>query len=219
MIQTFSIGDHARMFTPGLKEAFGTAKGLGHLLSQCGIVTAVSADQITLDMGEYGLVKCSAKNAYQTMPAQGFEDIPDFMTEQTNHIPTLREELNRKLGDTLDWLIRRHKAGAISDEACAIASDALFMSVSGLARDDLMTVVTAIGSYLPSSKPAAQVRVFKKSDSAKTLAVCWTPDQCELVIHVDGAEKRKSFETPALAKQAFAQVGELLGKGGYVECC
>lgn len=218
MIQTFAIGDHARMFTPGLKEAFGTTNGLSHLLYQCGIVVAIDKDRITLDMGEYGEVTCSAKNAYQTMPAQGFEDIPDFMSEQNNAIPTLKEELDRKVSDTLDWLLRRHKAGAISNEACSVASDALFMAVSGLTNDDLVTVITAIGSYLPSNKPNMQARIFKKAEQGKTLAVCWTPDQCEFVIHADGTQKRKAFDTPEQAKQAFDRVGEMLSKGGYQEC-
>src|SRR5690606_7051706 len=107
MIQTFAVGDHARMFTSGLCEAFGTARGLSHLLSQCGIVTEVAQDAIVLDMGEYGLARCSKKNAYQTMPAGGFEDMPDYLPwedETTGSsiaappaLPTVKEELDRKL--------------------------------------------------------------------------------------------------------------------------
>lgn len=227
MKQTFAIGDHARMLSTGLREAFGTTRGLLPLLDQCGIVQEVAHDAIVLDMGDYGLVKCSAKNAYQTMPAGGFEDMPDFLPwedettgsslapKEPSSIPTVKQELDRKVGDTLDWMMRRHKDGSISDEALSVASDGLFMAVSGLADDELMTVMTAIGSYLPSTKAAPQHRVFTKSGDM--LVVRWRPGECQ-VHYIAGASTRKTeHDSPALAHSAFKNIHTKLAQRGYKE--
>lgn len=224
MIQTFAVGDHARMFTSGLCEAFGTARGLSHLLSQCGIVTEVAQDAIVLDMGEYGLVRCSKKNAYQTMPAGGFEDMPDFLPPWEDEpttatapagIPTVKEELDRKLGDTLDWLLGKHKQGGISDEALSCATDALFMATSGLANEELTTVMTAVGSYLPSNKPAYQTRVFR--NGAKLLIARWRPGESEVRFLTELADRKTSYDSPQDALNAFKNLHVKFGERGYVE--
>lgn len=225
MKSTFAVGDHARMFTSGIEQAFGTARGLGHLRDRCGIVVEAVGDTITLDMGDYGLVKCSAKNAYQTMPAGGFEDMPDYLPwedETTNPpaaapvgVPTVKEELNRKLGNTLDWAIGKHKQGVISDEALSVAADALFMATSGLANDDLMAVVTAIGSYLPNNKAAVQKRVFTKAGS--TIVASWVPGDSGVTCWVDGNSRKVECDSPAAAANVFKAINGRFETRGYAE--
>lgn len=46
--------------------------------------------------------------------------------------PELKDELNRKVMDTMSWLITRVGNGYISEQQFSTAVDALFMAVSGL---------------------------------------------------------------------------------------
>lgn len=214
----YLVGDHARILASGLREVFGTHKGLSRFLTTDGIVTHVDRIQkrLTVCVEDEDLT-VSFENAMRTMPVTGFPDIPDLdQVTQAVALPSIKEELDRKTGDTLDWLIQRHKTGQISNEAMSVASDALFMAVSGLTHDQLVEVITSIGSYLPTSKPAKQARIFTGAGGSMT--VTWTPgEDCVWFYAPDGRKTCKQCEDPAAARVLLSRTHEALEKRGYTE--
>ena len=57
--------------------------------------------------------------------------------------PTIKEELNRKTIETLEYLIQRRQLGHISESQISTGLDVLFMNVSGLVDDDFVNLITA----------------------------------------------------------------------------
>lgn len=57
-------------------------------------------------------------------------------------IPTPREELDRKTIDSLDWVVGLLEQGKISPAAAAVAVQAVWTAVSGLASEDVTQLVT-----------------------------------------------------------------------------
>lgn len=133
-----------------------------------------------------------------------------------SNAPTVKDELERKTGDALDWLISRYKQGQMSAEACSAAADAIFMAVSGLVGGQLMEVVTAMGSWLPSNKKEKLARIFSKD--GRLLMVTWKTGETHLTFfNPDGAISKRDNESVGQACAMFAMLEKVLGKAGYVE--
>lgn len=74
-----------------------------------------------------------------------------------HYIPTVRDELNRKSIDAVEYLVKKHVGGEISDEAYSVALDTLFIAVSGIVREDFIDLITAAGDEVkkPEQKKTA----------------------------------------------------------------
>lgn len=57
-------------------------------------------------------------------------------------LPTLREELDRKVFATLEHLFHQVKTKRITVEQFSFGIDTLFMAVSGLVDDDFIQIIT-----------------------------------------------------------------------------
>ena len=64
------------------------------------------------------------------------------MTE--DHVPTAKEELNRKAFETLEGLLLARDQEKINDDQLDVAVDAIFGCVGGLAEDPLLEVISEI---------------------------------------------------------------------------
>lgn len=58
------------------------------------------------------------------------------------NLPTLQEELDRKVHETLTWLIHGLEIGRITKTEFSTSIDALFMAVSGLVENDFIQIIT-----------------------------------------------------------------------------
>lgn len=57
-------------------------------------------------------------------------------------VPVLKDELDRKVFETLEYLIIRRKRGQISQEYFEGGIDCLFMAVNGLVRKEFIEIIT-----------------------------------------------------------------------------
>jgi hypothetical protein len=62
-----------------------------------------------------------------------------------SELPTLQEEVDRKVADTLLWLITGIEQGRLSKEQYQTGLDVLFMAVSGLTDNDFIGFITKAG--------------------------------------------------------------------------
>ena len=60
-------------------------------------------------------------------------------------LPTLREELDRKVFATLEHLFHQMKTERITMEQFSFGIDTLFMAVSGLVDKDFINIITEAG--------------------------------------------------------------------------
>lgn len=126
------------------------------------------------------------------------------MDSISSGIPTIREELDRKIALSLDWLIASRSNGKITDEACSVASDAIFMAASGLVNDAFMEVITSIGSWLDGEQNRPALCHVFLTPEGKTLTVTWRPGADVVsLITADGTTKHQSYEDPKSARAAF----------------
>jgi hypothetical protein len=55
---------------------------------------------------------------------------------------SVRDELNRKTFETLEWLFAAIENGKMTEDQFSVAIDALFMAVSGLVDSDFINIIT-----------------------------------------------------------------------------
>lgn len=65
-----------------------------------------------------------------------------------SNVPVLKEELDRKVLETLEYLVLRYKRGQITRQYFEGGIDALFMAVNGLVRNEFIEIVTEIQEEL-----------------------------------------------------------------------
>lgn len=75
----------------------------------------------------------------------------------TESMPTIKEELDRKTLDTLEYLITKREAKEITREQISTGLDVLFMNVSGLVSEDFIELITAADEEYCKLKPAARL--------------------------------------------------------------
>jgi hypothetical protein len=131
-------------------------------------------------------------------------------------IPTLQEELDRKAFETLEFLCYGVEQGRITPEQFSTGIDVLFMTVSGLLRNDFIGLVTEAQKLCPS-EPLVLKRCF--SDGTALMKVEWTvgSDRVSMGRPFGGKSAVKEFDTAREAKNWFAAIGGSLEAKGYKE--
>jgi hypothetical protein len=61
----------------------------------------------------------------------------------TTREPSIKEELDRKTIETLEYLISKRETGEITQDQICTGLDVLFMNVNGLVDDDFINLITA----------------------------------------------------------------------------
>ena len=77
-------------------------------------------------------------------------------------LPTVEEELDRKAIETLEYLVGKHRSGAITDSQYRVALDTLFMTVSGIIGADFINLITAAGDEI--KQPTIVAKVVEKEE-------------------------------------------------------
>jgi hypothetical protein len=131
-------------------------------------------------------------------------------------IPTLQEEIDRKAFETLEWLTYSLDQGRLTPEQFSTGVDVLFMTVSGLLRNDFIGLVTEAQKLCPS-EPLVLKRCF--SDGAALMKVEWTvgSDKVSMGRPFGGKSAVKEFDTAREAKTWFEAIGGSLAAKGYKE--
>lgn len=133
-------------------------------------------------------------------------------------VPNLRDELNRKSFDTVEWLIDSARAGKLSEAQFSTGVDAVFMCVNGLVDDQMLEIVTA-ATDLCGKGPVVEKRIFTRG--ADALVVQWQVGESSLRWDSFGGAGRRpgqiECDTPAQARVKFKALCDRLLQSGYTE--
>lgn len=131
--------------------------------------------------------------------------------------PTLREELDRKSFETIEWLSDSLRAGKISEAQYSTGIDALFMATSGLTDESIADLITAASSVAGKQQIK---RHFAKGTRIATMV--WEPGEAQMCfIKLEaGVIERDSLvkaDTPAELLKKMNEIAAKLLQIGYYE--
>jgi len=136
-------------------------------------------------------------------------------------VPTLREELDRKVFETIDFLVGAASRGRMTREQVAASLDTLFMAVAGLVDRDFVNIITAAQQTVGLLRQPTAKRYFALPDTDTVRVVSWVPGFARLTFckyesgHATDSEVRE-FDSASAAAQAFERVGAIFEKKGWV---
>lgn len=116
-----------------------------------------------------------------------------------NGVPNLKDELNRKTFDAIEWLFDSVRLGKMSQQQFSTGVDAVFMAVNGLIGDEILEIVQA-ADEVAGRKPAVKRRAFVKQGT--TVVVAWEIGASEWRYTAVGAIARKTKTLDAAAPLA-----------------
>jgi hypothetical protein len=84
----------------------------------------------------------------------------------THEVPgySVKDELDRKTTETIEWLLTGYDRGSLSAEQLSMGADVLFMTVSGLADKDFIHIITEIQMMIEKDKRELE-DIVKQSES------------------------------------------------------
>lgn len=136
----------------------------------------------------------------------------------SNGLPTVREELNRKCFETLEWLYSRVETGQLSPQQFSTGIDAVWSTAAGLVDSSILEVVTT-AQAIAGKEPATLRRVFHKG--GRTALAQWIVGQecITLTEHGPAGKKEKTLntDTPVQASQALDKLADKLVQAGWEE--
>ena len=143
------------------------------------------------------------------------------MSDSTYAIPELREELDRKVMATLEWLITGYAKGRLTEHQVSTGMDALFMAVSGLVDNDFIQIITEAQNECATASPVLK-RHFHATSSDETLTFCWSPgaDKVSRIQRICGqvaSSKTTEYDSAEDAARVFRTVHTVMEKKGWIE--
>lgn len=93
------------------------------------------------------------------------------MTTNSNELPSIEEELNRKAFEELENLVNRHELGKITDAEYSASINTLFAVCSGLVEREFFELITAAGAEVNKSDSSfSRKRLFCKDNKLMILS-------------------------------------------------
>ncbi len=137
-------------------------------------------------------------------------------------LPTLREELDRKTFETLNWMITGHAKGILTADQLSMGVDTLFMAVSGLVDKDFIGIITSTQDMVKGNPAMPVRRVFRSTAQDATVIFVWKPGSFGIGMQrYEGstlvADTGKEFPEREQARDYVLKVHEALGKKGFIE--
>jgi hypothetical protein len=138
--------------------------------------------------------------------------------------PTLKEELDRKTLDALEWLDGAHERGEIDDHALGAGAHAIFTAVMGLVDKDISEIVTQLSAKAPRKPPVLQ-KIFANSKGlvvkvvmrARSERVTLMKGSMKgLTADKDWRSQNKTFDDHMDAREWFKELDKKLQANGYV---
>lgn len=144
------------------------------------------------------------------------------MSAQHDHIPTLREELDRKVFETLNWLVTGHTKGIMTADQLSMGADTLFMAVSGLVDKEFIQIITSTQEMLEGASATPVRRVFRSTGQDTTVIFTWKPGSfCAAMQRYEGstltADTGKEFPEREQARDYVLNIHVALTKKGFIE--
>lgn len=136
-----------------------------------------------------------------------------------NPLPTLREELDRKAFEAIDWLATSFDQGKLTNAQYAAGLEALFMAVSGLVDEDIVDLIST-ASGIAGASLSLEKRHFVKGNVLVSLTWAGGQEEFHVVIVEDGIakiSKQRQFNTAKEARAGFNGHAEKLLAMGYNE--
>lgn len=135
-------------------------------------------------------------------------------------LPTLQEELDRKVFDTLEWIAHAQASGRISDAQASTAVDVVFRTTSGLVKDDgqFIAIITHMSDMYKGAPRLT--RIFVNNDRVAKVEWEIGTSVIETTVYMHGvatSSKITECDTPAEAKQAGEAIIAKLQKLGFTK--
>ena len=135
-------------------------------------------------------------------------------------VPSLREELDRKTGEALDWLITSYSIGRLDAAQFDAGISTLWMTVAGIADKDFAHVISEASKEIRSA--AVHKHSFHHPSKAVIKQIVWTvgEDSISLVERICGAfssSKVVDCDDAATARDKMAKFEEVMLKQGWIE--
>jgi hypothetical protein len=134
-------------------------------------------------------------------------------------VPELRDEINRKAFEAIEFLIAKVHAGAITPHQFGTGIDVLWMAVAGLINDDITDLITAGGNEAPIDPPIEK-RAFIKARETITLDRVVGDDRMYVKSYFDGDmtnTKSVDCKSPVGARDMIIKTADKLLAAGYLE--
>jgi len=129
------------------------------------------------------------------------------------NLPTIREELDRKTFETIEWLAVSHDLGKITDGQFNTGVDAVFMSVAGLVNYSIMEIVSAASRSIDRHDLKVR-RHFARLGVVVTLEWAAGEGNYRWVTRASNdsilEDKVKTFDTPAMALEKMNKAADRL---------
>lgn len=136
-----------------------------------------------------------------------------------NDMPTIREELDRKSYETIEWLATSLKRGKLTEQQFAVGIESVFMTVSGLVDEQVIEVITE-ASRVASNVSGDLKRNFVLENVVVTLYWRTDEDYFAMTKLMDGSPISVDFvsgDTPEMALKRMQYLAEKLVSKGYRE--
>lgn len=137
-----------------------------------------------------------------------------------SEVPSLKEEIDRKSFETINWLIHSYEKGSITLPQFSTGVDALFMATSGLTDEGVLRMITEALSMATANKMAPLKRHFVKENMIRSFTWEVGDEKVMNVKRINGMAEGgdvRTFSTPAGARTFFSRLGEVMEPAGWAE--
>lgn len=134
-------------------------------------------------------------------------------------VPTLKEELDRKAFETVEWLFSGIDKGKLTPAQFSTGIDVLFMAVNGLVAEGVADLITAGDEAARHEQPTVRQTLIKGN---RVIAITWLVgnELVEIVGYESGKEttrQDKIYDTPKQACAAMKAAADKLVAAGYLK--
>lgn len=137
-------------------------------------------------------------------------------------MPTLKDELDRKVFETIEYLISAERKGRMTKAQVSASLDTLFMAVSGLVDNDFINIITEAQTVVDGDKSVVK-RHFILSGRGIIQTVAWVPGTgkfttCQRnLVRGRVTSAVKEFDSVEKAARSFARLGDGFESKGWIE--
>lgn len=134
-------------------------------------------------------------------------------------VPVLQDELDRKVFETLEWLLDGFEGGKLTSDQVSIGADAVFKATAGLTNRENFQIVSEMSSQFPNSRVDTNT-ILATADN--TFIIRWVPgDDSFMVIPCNrgvwGMAKSVDCADIAEARKKMDALIVSLQKKGYMD--
>lgn len=134
---------------------------------------------------------------------------------------SLRHELNRKVFETVEWLVVGLDKARFTPEQFSMGMNTLFMAVSGIADEDFISIVTESQKECEDVRPHIK-RSFHAPDEAEINSIRWNVGSDRIVTFrlsfgLAHGGIVKDFDTAKEARAFVDKFATLMLSKGWVE--